>query len=38
MLGDWQALSSGSGKKMARRGGRRAAVSVTGKAMRKLFK
>jgi len=38
LLGDWQALSSGSGKKMARRVGRRVAGKATGRALRKLFK
>jgi hypothetical protein len=38
MLGDWQAVSSGSGKKMAKRVGRRTAGKATGKAFRKLFK
>ncbi len=38
LLGDWQAISSGSGKKMAKRVGRRAAGKATGRALRKLFK
>lgn len=38
LLGDWQAVSSGSGKKMARRVGRRAAGKAAGRALRKLFK
>jgi hypothetical protein len=38
LLGDWQALSSGSDKKMAKRVGRRVAGKATGKAFRKLFK
>ncbi|MGM0432541.1 MAG: hypothetical protein ACQEQU_07505 [Spirochaetota bacterium] len=38
VLGDYQAVSSGSSKKMAKRAGRRAAGRVTGKFLRKLFK
>lgn len=38
LLGDFQAVSSGSPKKMARRVARRAAGKVTGRAFRKLFK
>lgn len=38
MLGDVSAVSSGSGKKMAKRAGRRVAGRATGKAFRKLFK
>jgi len=38
LLGDWQAVSSGSGKKIARRVGRRIAGKATGRAFRKLFK
>lgn len=37
-LGDFQALSSGSPKKMGKRVARRAAGKATGKALRKLFK
>ncbi len=37
-LGDWQALSSGSSKKVAKRAARRTAGRATGKAFRKLFK
>lgn len=38
LLGDFQAVSSGSSKKMARRTARRGAGKATGKAMKKLFK
>jgi len=38
LLGDYQAVSSGSSKKMARRVGRRAAGRATGKTLRRLFK
>ena len=38
LLGDYQAASSGSSKKMAKRVGRRAAGRATGKGLRKLFK
>ncbi len=38
LMGDWQALSSGSSKKISRRIGRRAAGKATGKAFRKIFK
>ncbi len=38
ILGDWQAISSGSSKKVARRIGRRAAGRTTSKALWKLFK
>ncbi len=38
LLGDWQAVSSGNPKKIARRIGRRAAGKATGRALRKLFK
>ncbi len=38
LLGDWQALSSGSGKKVAKRAGRRTAGKAAGRALRKLFK
>ena len=38
LLGDFQAVSSGSPKKMTKRVGRRITGRATGKAMRKLFK
>ncbi len=38
LLGDVSAITSGSGKKMAKRAGRRTAGKATGKAFRKLFK
>lgn len=38
LLGDFQALSSGDPKKMAKRAGRRAAGKAAGKVFRKLFK
>ncbi len=38
LLGDVNAVSSGSSKKMAKRAGRRAAGRATGRGMRKLFK
>jgi len=38
LLGDFQAVSSGSSKKMTRRAARRGAGKATGKAMKKLFK
>ncbi|NMB34770.1 MAG: hypothetical protein GX989_00610 [Firmicutes bacterium] len=38
LLGDWQAISSGSSKKIAKRAGRRIAGRSTGKALRRLFK
>ena len=38
LLGDFQALSSGSGKKMTKSVGRRTVGKATGKTMRKLFK
>ncbi len=37
-LGDVSAVSSGSGKKMAKRAGRRTAGKASGRALRKLFK
>jgi hypothetical protein len=37
-LGDFQAISSGSPKKMTNRVGRRVTGRAAGKAMRKLFK
>ncbi len=37
ILGDWQAISSGSSKKVGRRIGRRAAGKTTGKMLRKMF-
>jgi hypothetical protein len=37
-LGDFQAVKSGSSKKMAKRVGRRAAGKATGRMLRKLFK
>lgn len=38
LLGDWQAVSSGSGKKMAKRASRRVAGKATGKTLRRLLK
>ncbi|NLX91896.1 MAG: hypothetical protein GXZ07_10015 [Firmicutes bacterium] len=38
LLGDFQAISSGSPKKIGKRIARRAAGKVTGRAFRKLFK
>lgn len=38
LLGDFQAASSGSGKKIAKRAGRRTAGKATGRAFRKIFK
>ena len=38
LLGDYQAVSSGSSKKMARRAGRRVTGRAAGTTMRKLFK
>jgi ubiquinone biosynthesis protein UbiJ len=38
ILGDVQAVSSGSGKKIARRAGRRVVGKRTGKFLRNLFK
>jgi hypothetical protein len=38
LLGDFQAVSSGSPQKMTKRVGRRITGRATGKAMRKLFK
>jgi hypothetical protein len=38
LLGDFQALSSGSPKKISKRVARRAAGKVAGRALRKLFK
>jgi hypothetical protein len=38
LLGDFQAVSSGSSKKMTKRVGRRVTGRAAGKAMRKLFK
>ena len=38
LLGDYQAISSGSSNKMTRRVGRRVTGRAAGKAMRKLFK
>ena len=38
LLGDVQAVSSGSPKKVAKRAGRRVAGKGTGKMLRKLFK
>jgi len=38
LLGDVSAISSGSGKKMAKRAGRKTAGKATGKAFRKMFK
>ncbi len=37
ILGDWQAISSGSSKKVVRRVGRRATGRTTGRMLRKLF-
>jgi hypothetical protein len=37
-LGDFQAVKSGSSKKISKRVGRRVAGKATGKMMRKLFK
>ncbi len=38
LLGDYQAVSSGSPKKVTKRVGRRVTGRAAGKAMRKLFK
>lgn len=38
ILGDFQAISSGSSKKMTKRVGRRVTGRAAGKTMRKLFK
>ncbi len=38
LLGDYQAVSSGSPKKMTKRVGRRLTGRAAGKTMRKLFK
>jgi len=38
LLGDYQAISSGSSKKMTRRVGRRVTGRVAGRGLRKLFK
>lgn len=38
LLGDFQAISSGSPKKMTKRVGRRVTGRAAGKTMRKLFK
>ncbi len=38
LLGDLSAVSSGSGKKMAKRAGRRTAGKASGRAFKKLFK
>ena len=38
LLGDFQAISSGSTKKMGKRVARRTAGKATGRAFRKLFK
>ncbi len=38
LLGDFQAVSSGDPRKVARRVARRAAGRATGKALRKIFK
>jgi hypothetical protein len=38
LLGDFQAISSGSSKKVAKRAGRRVTGKAAGKTMRKLFK
>ena len=38
LLGDYQAASSGSSKKITRRAGRRVAGRATGKTLRRLFK
>ena len=38
ILGDVQAVSSGSGKKMIKRAGRKVAGRHTGRLIRKLFK
>jgi hypothetical protein len=38
ILGDIQAVKSGSSKKMAKRVGRRTAGKATGRMLRKLFK
>ena len=38
LLGDVQAISSGSPKKVAKRAGRRVAGKGTGRMLRKLFK
>jgi hypothetical protein len=37
ILGDWQAISSGSSKKVVRRFGRRATGRTSGKMLRKMF-
>jgi hypothetical protein len=37
-LGDFQAVKSGSSKKIGKRVGRRVAGKATGKMMRKIFK
>ncbi|NLC11765.1 MAG: hypothetical protein GX767_05870 [Firmicutes bacterium] len=38
LLGDFQAISSGDPKKIAKRAARKAAGRATGKVLRKLFK
>lgn len=38
LLGDWQALSSGSGTRVAKRMGRRSAGRATGRALGRLFR
>ncbi len=38
LLGDYNAVSSGSTKKMGKRAGRRVAGRAAGKGMRKMFK
>jgi len=38
LLGDYQALSSGSPKKVAKRAGHRVTGRAAGRTMRKLFK
>jgi hypothetical protein len=38
LLGDFQAISSGSSKKVAKRAGRRVTGKAAGKTLRKLFK
>jgi len=38
LLGDLSAVSSGSGKKIAKRAGRRTAGKASGRAFKKLFK
>jgi len=38
LLGDYQAVSSGSSKKVAKRAGRRITGRAAGRTMRKIFK